>query len=224
MTGEAQTADEPRVFAHDPNEVRRAYARWAPIYDLVYNRLTAPGRLAAVKAASACGTDILEVGVGTGLSLPDYTPDKRVTGIDLSEDMLARAEEKVKRLKLSHVQRLAVMDACHLDFSDRSFDAVAAQMVITLVPDPEKALDEFDRVLRPGGEIVLVNHFGAAGGLQARIEERLAPAMSKIGWSSDFKVARLDAWARQTGRFRRVSVEGMPPLGFFSVVRLKKEA
>lgn len=205
----------------DAAHMREAYARWAPVYDLIYRRFTAPGRHVAVAAASACGPDILEIGVGTGMSLEEYAPDRRVIGTDLSRDMLQRAVAKIARGGLTHVKGLAVMDACRLGFPDRTFDAVAAQMVITLVPDPESALDEFRRVLRPGGEIVLVNHFGAAGGWRARLEQVVAPLASRVGWSSDFRVARIERWARRT-EMSLVSVQPMPPAGFFSVVRLKK--
>jgi len=202
--------------------MRKAYARWAPIYDIAYRHFTAPGREEAVRAAAACGPDILEVGVGTGMSLQEYPAGTRVVGIDLSRDMLARAVSKVRRQHLGHVKCLAVMDACRLGFPDGAFDAVVAQYVITLVPDPEGALNEFLRVLKPGGEIVVVSHFGAPRGTVAAIEQAVAPVATKIGWSADFKVARIEAWARSTGMIRLVSVKPMPPGGFFSVVRLKR--
>jgi SAM-dependent methyltransferase len=131
--------------------MRKAYARWAPIYDLVYDKLTEPAARAAVGAAMGCGPRVLEAGVGTGLSLGYYPAHAEVYGIDLSEDMLQRAKEKVARRGLTHVKSLQVMDATRLGYPDGMFDAVAAQFLITLVPDPEAALSEFARVLRPGG-------------------------------------------------------------------------
>lgn len=212
-----------RPLGNDTALMGKAYARWAPIYDFMYRRITAPGRREAVKAAEACGRDILEIGVGTGMSLQEYVGDVNVIGTDLSPAMLRRAVKKIADHGLTHVKGLAVMDACRLGFPDEAFDAVAAQMVITLVPDPESALDEFARVLKPGGEIVLVNHFGAAGGWLAGVEEAVAPVASLLGWSSNFRVARIEAWARQSRAMRLVSVKPMPPGGFFTVLRLKKD-
>lgn len=198
----------------------KAYAKWAPFYDYVYSRLLRAGRFEAVRTALAAGHDILEVGVGTGLSLSDYPATYRVTGIDLSKAMLDRAADKIREKQLSAVAGLAVMDACRLGFADRAFDAVVAQYVITLVPDAEGALDEFARVLKPGGEIVLVNHLGTAGGPIAALEGIVAPLAKKVGWSTEFKLARIAAWASRSG-FEVASVKRVAPVGFFTVIRLK---
>jgi phosphatidylethanolamine/phosphatidyl-N-methylethanolamine N-methyltransferase len=201
--------------------MRKAYQRWAPVYDIVYDKLTEPAARAAVRAVEACGPRILEVGVGTGLSLGYYSPGSEVQGIDLSEDMLQRAREKVARRGLRHVKGLDVMDACHLTFKDKSFDGVTAQFLITLVPDPEGALGEMERVLRPGGEIVLVNHFGQDAGPLAKVEKAVAPFCAKIGWSSDFKASRIETWARSRG-LEPLPLEPVFPGGFFKVLRLHK--
>lgn len=203
--------------------MRKAYARWAPVYDLIYEKLTEPAGRAAVAAVEACGSRILEVGVGTGLSLGYYAARSEVHGIDLSADMLQRAGRKIERRHLSHVRSLAVMDAGRLGFPDGAFDAVTAQFLITLVPDPEAALDEMERVLKPGGEIVLVNHFGQDSGPLARLENAVAPVCAAIGWSSDFKASRITTWARSR------SLEALPlrpvfPGGFFKILRLRKPA
>ena len=202
--------------------MRKAYARWAPIYDVIYDKLTEPAARCAVEAAMACGPRILEAGVGTGLSLGYYRPDSEVYGVDLSEDMLRRARDKVASRGLSHVKSLQVMDVCRLGYADETFDAVAAQFLITLVPDPEGALHEFARVLRPGGEIVLVNHFGQEDGPLARVESIVSPLCTRIGWSSDFKIARVAAWARAAGFGEIVAVKPVFPGGFFKTVRLRK--
>ncbi len=202
--------------------MRKAYARWAPIYDVVYDRLTERAARRAVEVAMACGPRILEAGVGTGLSLGYYGSGAEVHGVDLSEDMLRRARDKVFRRGLRHVKGLQVMDVCRLGYADETFDAVTAQFLITLVPSPEQALTEFARVLRPGGEIVLVNHFGQADGPIARVETAVAPLCSRIGWSSDFKVARVEAWARAGGLADVVKVEPVFPGGFFKVMRIRK--
>ena len=201
--------------------MRKAYARWAPVYDVVYDKLTEPAARAAVEAAVAHGPRVLEAGVGTGLSLGYYPRDSFVCGVDLSEDMLKRARAKVRRKGLTHVKGLQVMDVCRLGYADASFDAVVAQFLITLVPNPEAALSEFLRVVRPGGGIVLANHFGQSDGPVARVEEIVAPLCTKIGWSSDFKATRIEAWAQRNG----VEVVGLAPTfpgGFFKILRMRK--
>ena len=203
--------------------MRKAYARWAPVYDVVYDKLTEPAARAAVEAATAHGPRILEAGVGTGLSLGYYPRDGFVCGVDLSEDMLRRARAKVRRRGLTHVRGLQVMDVCRLGYADASFDAVVAQFLITLVPDPEAALSEFLRVVRPGGGIVLANHFGQTDGPLARAEEIVAPLCTKIGWSSDFKSTRIEAWARRNG-VEFVGVAPTFPGGFFKILRMRKPA
>lgn len=201
--------------------MKSAYARWAPIYDLIYDRLTMPAARAAVEAVEESGPRILEVGVGTGLSLPYYSSRSHVHGIDLSEDMLERARRKVAKRALSHVKSLRVMDASRLDFPDQAFDGVTAQFLITLVPDPEGALDEMARVLRPGGDIVLVNHFGQEAGWLGRIEAASAGWTGKIGWSSDFKASRIERWARGRG-LGFTPPERVFPAGFFKLLRMRK--
>ncbi|MFC0217346.1 phosphatidylethanolamine/phosphatidyl-N-methylethanolamine N-methyltransferase [Pseudochelatococcus lubricantis] len=206
----------------DTSLMRKAYARWAPIYDIVYDGLTASARRDAVAAALACGNKVLEAGVGTGLSLGDYPAQANVIGFDISEHMLLRAQDKVAKHKLSHVRLLTVMDACRLGFPDAAFDAVVAQFLITLVPHPERALDEFLRVLRPGGEIILANHFGVDDGPIARAEEAVAPAVRKLGWSSAFKTRRIETWAEQHPAASLVEVRPAFPLGFFKIIRVRK--
>ena len=156
--------------------VEPAYARWAPVYDVVFGAVFAPGRAAGIKAAERIGGRILEVGVGTGISLPDYSRNNRLVGVDICEPMLRKAKERVAAQGLSHVEMLAVMDGTRLAFADASFDVVVAQFVITAVPDPEATLDEFARVVRPGGEIVLVNHFATDAEPLRTLERGFAPA------------------------------------------------
>jgi phosphatidylethanolamine/phosphatidyl-N-methylethanolamine N-methyltransferase len=209
---------------YDLEGQQRVYEKWAPIYDKVYHKFLSDAHSKTAGAAAACGRDILEVGVGTGLVLRYYPPESRVTGVDLSVHMLRKAVEKVRDLGLAHVGGLASMDACRLGFRDGSFDAVAVPFVITLVPDPEGALDEMRRVLRPGGEIIVTSKLGADSGLQARVEEIVAPLTAKVGWSSHFKVSRLARWAATHPDMEVVSVAPVFPAGFFKLVRLRKKA
>src|SRR5712691_65924 len=132
----------------DKDTITKAYARWAPVYDLVFGAVFERGRTAAIAAAERIGGRILEVGVGTGLSLPDYARTNRLVGVDISEPMLRKAQERIAAERLTHVHGLAVMDATQLAFPDATFDVVVAQYVITAVPHPEATLDEFARVLK----------------------------------------------------------------------------
>jgi len=203
----------------DNDTVAKAYARWAPIYDLVFGAVFALGRKASIAAAERIGGHILEVGVGTGLSLPDYSPNNRLTGIDLSAPMLHKAKLRAAQHRLHNVDGLAVMDAQRLGFRDGIFDVVVAQYVITAVPNPEATLDEFVRVLKPGGEIVLVNHLGAEAGLRATFEACFAPLARRLGWRPEFPWERLTQWAARHGGIRVLERRPMPPLGHFSLIR-----
>jgi phosphatidylethanolamine/phosphatidyl-N-methylethanolamine N-methyltransferase len=206
----------------DNHTIAKAYARWAPVYDLVFGAVFERGRMAAIAAAEAIGGRILEVGVGTGISLPDYRRSNRLIGVDLSEPMLRKAQERVANERLDHVDGVAVMDAQRLGFSDASFDVVVAQYVITVVPDPDATLDEFARVARPGGEIILVNHIGAEAGLRRAFEQWFAPVARRLGWRPEFPWARIARWAERHGGVELIERRPMPPLGHFSLVRFRK--
>src|SRR5262249_31400722 len=204
--------------------IAKAYARWAPVYDLVFGAVFERGRLASIAAAERIGGCILEVGVGTGISLPDYSRSNRLFGVDISEPMLKKAQERVAEQDLDNVETLAVMDAQALAFPDDFFDVVVAQYVITAVPDPEATLDEFARVLKPGGEIILVNHIGAEEGLRRAFEQWFAPVARRLGWRPEFPWGRLADWAERAPRISLVERRPMPPLGHFSLVRFGKES
>lgn len=205
-------------------KVERAYARWAPIYDLVFGAMFEDGRRAAIVAAERIGGRILEVGVGTGISLPDYARCNRLVGVDLSEPMLRKAQARVAEHGLSNVEALAVMDAEHLALPDKSFDVVVAQYVITAVPHPEATLDEFARVIRPGGEIVLINHIGAESGPRRLFETCFAPLARLLGWRPGFRFRTLADWAQRHGGVRVIERRAMPPLGHFSLIRFERMA
>jgi phosphatidylethanolamine/phosphatidyl-N-methylethanolamine N-methyltransferase len=214
--------DEPRRLDIDRESVERAYDRWAPIYDLVFGGVFGKGRHAAIVATNSIGGRVLEVGVGTGISLPQYAANTRIFGTDISEAMLAKAKQRVTDQRLKNVEGLAVMDAEKLEFPDNSFDVVMAQYVVTAVPNPEKALDEFARVLRPGGEMIILSRVSADAGMRRFIEQRLQPVVRRLGWRTDFAWSRFAQWAAGAHDVELVERRPVPPLGHFSLIRFRK--
>ena len=202
--------------------LRKAYARWAPVYDLVFGALFDRGRRAAIAAAEQVGGRILEVGVGTGISLPGDSAHNRIVGIDLSEAMLRKAQRRVANLSLTNVEILEVMDAEHLSFPDASFDVVVANHVISTVPNPEAALDECARMLRPEGEMILLSRIGADAGLRHLIEFLLQPVVRRLGWRAEFPWDRFARWIERRADVRLIKRRPMPPFGHFSLLRFVK--
>jgi phosphatidylethanolamine/phosphatidyl-N-methylethanolamine N-methyltransferase len=207
----------------DTHTIAKAYARWAPVYDLVFGAVFERGRHAAIAAAERVGGRVLEVGVGTGISLPHYSRDLKICGIDISEPMLRKAHERVAEYDLSNVEGLRVMDAEHLEFPDASFDVIVAQYVITTVPNPEATLDEFARVLKPGGEIILVSRVGAEAGLRRSLEHWFQPAARKFGWRTELAFEVYAQWASRTAGVALVERRAMRPFGHFSLIRFVKD-
>jgi phosphatidylethanolamine/phosphatidyl-N-methylethanolamine N-methyltransferase len=204
--------------------VADAYGRLAPIYDLVFGPVFRKGRSEAIKVAERIGGRILEVGVGTGLSLPQYAATNRIVGVDISQKMLDVARKRVEKRGLANVESIEVGDAEALRFEDDSFDVVVAQYVVTACPSPEKALDEFARVVRPGGEIVITTRIGADGGMRAGIEKKLMPVTTKLGWRTEFPFSRYTQWASGNGSVKMVEDRPLPPLGHFWLIRFEKLA
>jgi phosphatidylethanolamine/phosphatidyl-N-methylethanolamine N-methyltransferase len=202
--------------------VANAYGRLAPIYDFVFGPVFRKGRSEAIKVAERIGGRILEVGVGTGLSLPQYASENRIVGVDISEPMLEVAKKRVKKRGLSNVESIEVGDAEALRFEDDSFDVVVAQYVVTSCPNPEKALDEFARVVRPGGEIVITTRIGADRGMRKGIEKTLMPVTTKLGWRTEFPFSRYTDWATANGTVKMVEDRPLPPLGHFWLIRYEK--
>ncbi len=207
------------------HHAQAAYSRWAPVYDLIFDLPFHPGRLAAARAAARAagpGGEILVIGVGTGLELPLLPANVRVTGIDISAPMLRAAEARVERKCLAQVRSLHVMDAGALDFPDGAFDVALAPYVISVVPHPQRALDEAWRVLRPGGSLVVMNHFAASGGLRKAIEQRMETAASWLGWHPNFPYAAVDDWIRARPDASIAEWTELPPMRLFTLLRIEK--
>lgn len=216
MTTDALPARKPHT-ALDAEAVRAAYRRWAGVYDAVFGGVSAIGRRRAVAAVNALpGTRVLEVGVGTGLALPHYRAEKRITGIDLSAEMLALAHRRVAEQRLRHVEGLHELDAEATGFADEAFDVAVAMFVASVVPHPQRLLAEMRRVVRPGGHLLFVNHFAAERGPRWWAERALAPLSRKLGWHPDFAHAAL----LRPEEMGRAAFEPVPPFGLFTLVRL----
>ena len=215
--------DEPAQLDFDREMVEQAYDRWAPVYDLVFGGVFSKGRKAAIAATNKIGGRVLEVGVGTGISLPLYGPNLRIVGTDISEAMLQKARKRVAELGLKNVEGLAVMDAEKLEFPDNSFNVVMAQYVVTAVPNPEAALDEFARVLQPGGELIILTRVSADAGVRRIIEQRLQPVVRPLGFrTAEFAWSRYAKWQAGARGIELVERRLVPPLGHFSLVRFRK--
>ncbi len=195
--------------------VKKAYRRYANIYDAVFGSILHPARKAVIHVLNCQpGERILEVGVGTGLSLALYPPNVRVIGIDISAEMLAKARVRVARQRLKNVEALREMDAEAMRFDDHSFDKVVAMYVASVVPSPTRLVEEMRRVCRPSGEMVIVNHFRSRQPLLRTIEDALAPLSRLAGFRPDFD---LGEFLRST----RLDVAEMKPanlLGYWKIL------
>jgi phosphatidylethanolamine/phosphatidyl-N-methylethanolamine N-methyltransferase len=194
--------------------VKAAYRRYARIYDVIFGAVLQPGRRAVLEALNLKpGDRVLEVGVGTGISLPLYPRSVRITGIDVSLEMLEKARARVERAKLSNVEALLEMDAEGMAFPDASFDKVVAMYVVSVVPRPGKLLEELHRVCRPDGDIFIVNHFQSENPIVGSLERALAGFSSQIGFNPDLDLRQLVPTA-QNGDVSRVNF-------FWRMVRLR---
>jgi len=198
----------------DLHDTLRTYRLFSGSYDIVFGPVFHPGRKDAVRIANdRPGQRILEVGVGTGLSLPHFRPDSRVTGIDVSAEMLAKARRRAERRRLTHVEGLHVMDAENLEFPDSSFDAVLALYVASVVPNPARFAAEMRRVCIPSGTIVVVNHFTSENLLLRSIEKRLGRLARHIGFHADFA---FDAFERDS----ELAIRELRPSNLFGYWKL----
>ncbi len=176
--------------------VQKTYKRYAPQYDLLFGAIFHPGRKAVIEDLECQpGEAVLEVGVGTGLSLPLYDPSVKVTGIDISEHMLEIARKRKARQKLDNVE-LHVMNAQEMAFPDDSFDKVVAMYVASVVPDPVALVEEMRRVCKPGGQLIFVNHFNSSNPVISRIEKWLEPLANTLGFHPGFS---MDEFLSRTG-------------------------
>ncbi len=208
-----------------PLSAEGLYGRWAPIYDLIFDLPFRPGRAAAARAAAAAAGatgEVLVVGVGTGLELGLLPHTLRVVGIDLSARMLAIARDRVARKALRHVKALQVMDAAALDFPAGRFDVALAPYVMSVVPSPARALDEMWRVVKRGGEIVIVNHFSSERGLRARMEQAMEQSATWLGWHPVFPYAAIGDWLAGRTDAELVERREIAPFRMFTLLRIRK--
>ena len=175
----------------DIRAIEHAYKRYARVYDFAFGAVFQPGRKAIIERMNCkLGDHILEVGVGTGLSLPLYPKNVFVTGVDISSEMLQRAQARVAHDSLLNVVQLSVMDAENMSFADNSFDKVVAMYVASVVPEPERLVQEMRRVCKENGQIVFVNHFNSSNPLLGSLERLIAPLSKQLGFRPDFSLNR----------------------------------
>jgi phosphatidylethanolamine/phosphatidyl-N-methylethanolamine N-methyltransferase len=191
---------------------------------MVFTAVMKPGRKAASAAINKLGGRVLDVGVGTGLELPMFTPNVRVVGVDLSEPMLEVARKRVAAKGLTNVEALLAMDAMNIAYKDGEFDAAVAPYVLTTVPDPARLLDEMIRIVKPGGEIVLVNHIGAEAGPIAWIEGWLGRRGAKLGWRPEFPWTVVSDWLAKRPDVELRERRKVAPLGLFTLIRIARKS
>lgn len=198
------------------DSVKTAYRRYARFYDFFFGPIFHPGRRHIVDALEArSGDHVLEVGVGTGLSLPLYPRDVKVTGVDVSREMLDIAERRVEQDGLENVEGILEMDGECMDFPDNHFDKVVAMYVVSVVPDAKRLVDEMRRVCKPGGDIYIVNHFHSEHPVVRRSEQMLAPLSKLVGFQPDFCMTE---FLEQT-RLEVAEVHPVNLFGYWKVLR-----
>lgn len=200
------------------SSVKKVYNRYASFYDVLFGSIFSPGRSLCteiINTASPQNASILEIGIGTGLSLPLYRSDLHITGIDISEKMLKKAEEQKEKLQFSERVILKVMDAAHLEFADNSFDFIVAMYVASVVPDVSAFLNEIARVTKPGAEVIFVNHFASEQPVVKFFEKKFAAINELVGFKSDFS---MDSILNDT-RFKLIDSRKVNLLGYWKLLR-----
>ena len=194
----------------DSRRVRQVYEVLARVYDDCFDWALGPGRRLAVgKLPVRVGQRVLEVGVGTGLSLPHYPEDCHITGIDISEAMLHQARERAELLDRIDID-LRVMDARELSYPDATFDHVLAPYVISVVPQPDRVMAEIRRVCKPGGTVMVVNRFRSSSRLLGSLESLLSAATQWIGFRLDLPLRTvLDTPGLELVELERVNLFGL---------------
>lgn len=198
--------------------IQKTYRRWAPVYDLAFGRITKGGRLLAAEHVNAQGGSVLEVGIGTGLALEYYGRQVQVTGIDLSAEMLREAAARAQRRGLRNLVALSQMDAREIRFPAASFDHVAAMHIMSVVPEPERVLDEMARVCRPGGSVMIANHFAGRVEGWSGMERLAAPLANLLGWHSDFAMDRVLGHSK----LRLEETRQVRPFGLMTFLRFRR--
>ncbi|WP_373504145.1 class I SAM-dependent methyltransferase [Aestuariivirga sp.] len=206
------------LAAIDQSDVRSAYRRWAPVYDHTFGKFVEAAARTVTARANCFSGRLLEAGVGTGLALPHYGPNLGVTGIDLSPDMLERARERVSKRGQGNVEALLEMDAMALEFADASFDVAVAMFVMTVVPDPARVMHELARVTKPGGKVLICNHFSVEDGFRGAVERRLSRYAARLGWRPEFPVETVLV----SDRLELVSRTPVKPFGFFTLLEFRR--
>lgn len=198
--------------------IRKAYRRYARLYDLYFGALFQPGRRAVIERMHCrAGQRVLEVGVGTGLSLPLYPAGVRVTGIDISPEMLQRARARLTQGGIREGVDLHVMDAERMTFASDTFDKVVAMYVVSVVPHPQRLVDEMRRVCKPNGEIFIVNHFHSLNPIVGSVESLLAPLSRLVGFHPDFC---LETFVRDTN-LEVVDKQRVNLFGYWNLLRAR---
>ncbi len=201
------------------DRIKDVYAVHSYFYDSIFGRLYAPGRLVAIGLMDIKpGQEVLEVGVGTGVSLPHYPRHARVVGIDISSEMLAKAKERNVNLGLSNVE-IYEMDAGRMEFPDRRFDKVIAAHVISVVPEPLKVMKEMVRVCKDEGEVYILNYVGASSRVVAWFEEKFQPIRQALGLGRNVDFGALIADAGLVIEH----IEGVNILGMCRLIKCRKK-